>query len=81
MLAFSAYLVEQEKKAAGIELETFALQVNRRVEEILQNYLDAEGRITDTSKVKQELLMETPFFTRLGSELAIFTGDYKLLFN
>lgn len=81
MIGFSVFLVSQERKAAGMELQTFALQVNNRVEGILQDYLDNDQQIRDISRVKYELLRETPFFTLMDSEVAVFTGDYELLFN
>jgi len=81
MTGFSVFLVSQEKKTAGMELGAYALQVNNRVEGILQDYLDNNNQITDISKLKTELLKGTPFFTLMGTEVAIFTGDYKLLFN
>ena len=81
MLGFSVFLVSQEKKAAGMELQAYALRMSSKVEGILQNHLHNDKQLTDIPAVKNELLKETPFFNLLGSELAIFTGDYKLLFN
>ena len=81
MLGFSSFLINQKKKEAGMELEAFGLRVNQRVENILQKHLDEEGQITDLLEVNSRLLEETPFFTMQDSELAIFTGEYKLLFN
>ncbi|MFZ7103737.1 MAG: sensor histidine kinase [Peptococcaceae bacterium] len=81
MIGFSVFLVFQERNVASKELQTYALQVNNRVEKIMQNYLDHDENLTDISKVKEELLQETPFFTLMDSEVAVFTGDYKLLFN
>ncbi len=81
MLGFSWFLAAQEKKAAAMELQAFALQVSSKVEDILQNYLDDNMQLTDISKVKNELLQETPFFTMMDSEVAVFTGECELLFN
>lgn len=81
MIGFSVFLVSQERNAVGMELHAYAIQVNNRVENIMRNYLDNEENLTDISKVKEELLLETPFFSRMDSEVAIFTGDYKILFN
>ncbi len=81
MIGFSVFLVFQEKKAADMELQTYALQINNRIENIIQNYLDNDENITDISKVKEELLQEHSFLTLMGSEVAIFTRDCKLLFN
>ena len=81
MIGFSVFLVFQERQAASMELRTYALQVNNRVEGVLQNHLDNDKHITDISQVKNELLQEIPFFTLMDSEVAIFTGDYKILFN
>jgi len=81
MTGYSVFLVSKEKKTAGMELGAYALQVNNRVEGILQEYLDNDKQITDISKLKPQFLKETSFFTLMGTEMAIFTGDYKLLFN
>ena len=81
MIGFSVFLVSQERKAASMELEMYALYFNDRVEKIFQDYLNKDMQLTNISKVKNELLQETPLFTIMDSEVAIFTGDYKLLFN
>lgn len=81
MIGFSMFLISQQKKVAEMDLRTYALQVNNRVEDILKDYTDNNNRITDISKVKKELASDSPFFTLKGTEMAIFTGDYQLLFN
>jgi hypothetical protein len=60
----------------------FAVWANSKIENTLQDLLDNDGKqLTDPSKAKNELLQQTPFFTPRDSEIAIFTGDYELLFN
>ncbi|AQS59881.1 sensor histidine kinase [Desulforamulus ferrireducens] len=81
MIGFSVFLVFQERQVTGMELRTYALQINNSVESILQNYLDNDKQITDISKVKNELLQESSIFTSRNFEGAVFTGDYELLFN
>lgn len=81
MIGFSVFLVSQQKKVAGMDLRTYALQVNNRVEDILKDNIDNDNHIKDISKVKKEFVNESPLFTLKGTEVAVFTGDYKLLFN
>ncbi len=81
MIGFSIFLVSQQKRVAETDLRTYALQVNNRVEDILKDYIDNDNQITDISKVKKEFASDSPFFTLNGTEVAVFTGDYKLLFN
>lgn len=81
MAGFSIFLISQEKKVESLELRTYAFQANNTVEDVLQDDIDSNNRVTDISKVKKELVRKWPFFTYLGTEVAIFTGDYNLIFN
>ncbi len=81
MTGFSILLIFQEKKMKGLELRTFALRVNSTIESTLQDAIDSNNQVTDIAKVKKQFVRNSPFFTDLGTELAIFTGDYKLIFN
>lgn len=80
MTGFSIFLILQEKKVEGLELRNFALQVNNTVEEILQD-IDRNNHIPDFSKIKKEFAKKSSFFTNSGTELAIYTGDYDLIFH
>ncbi len=81
MIGFSVYYVSQERKVARTELQMYALRFNNSLEDIFQDHLDKDKKLTDPSKVNNELLQETSLFTFMDSEVAIFTSDYKLLFN
>lgn len=81
MAGFTVFLVSQQKKAAEMDLRTYALQVSNRVQVILKDYIDNNHHITNISKVKKEFVNESPFFTLKDTEMAVLTGDYKLLFN
>ena len=78
MASFSVFLVSREKKAVSMELRTNAIQINNRVGNILQGYLGNDGHLMCISKVSNELLQEIPFFTLMGSKVAVFTGGYEL---
>ncbi|HWQ43735.1 MAG TPA: HAMP domain-containing sensor histidine kinase [Desulfosporosinus sp.] len=80
MTGFSLFLVAQEKKMGSWELRTLALQVNNTIGGILQDNIDSNNQITDISKLKKQLVGKS-FFTYLGTEVAIFSGDYSLIFN
>ena len=81
MIGFSAFLVSREKKAVGMELRTYAIQVNNRVGSVLQGYLNNGRYLMGVPKIKDELLQESPFLTIMDSEVAVFTDKYELLFN
>lgn len=81
MASFSLFPVSQEKKVGGLELRTFALQVNNTIGDILQDTMDSNNQLKDVSKLKKELVRRSSFFTSLGTEVSIFSGDYSLIFN
>lgn len=81
MAGFSIFLVLQEKEAADMALRTFGFQVNNTVEDVLQDDIDNDNQITDIAKVKKEFVSKASFLTISGTEAAIFTGDYNLVFN
>lgn len=81
MIGFSVFLVYQQKEVAEMELRTYALQVSTKVEEILKDNIDSNHHITDISKVKKEFANESISFFSEDTEIAVFTGDYKLLTN
>lgn len=79
MIGFSVFLVSQQKNVVEMDLRTYELQVNNKVVDILEDYLDNNLQITDITEVKKEFANEAPFFTENGSEVAVFTSDQKLL--
>lgn len=83
MAGFSVFLILQEKKVKGMELQTFAFGVNNKVEEILRDNFDRDNRITDIAKVKREFINKVSFYfdPSLKTELAVYTGDYELIFH
>jgi len=81
MIGFSYFLVSQQKKVVEMELQTYALQISTNVEDILKDNIDSNKHIMDISKVKKEFANESNFFNSEDTEIAVFTGDYKLLFN
>ncbi|SHI21455.1 sensor histidine kinase [Desulfosporosinus lacus] len=80
MTGFSLFLIAQEKKEGSWELRTLALQVNNTISGILQDNLDSNNQLADIAKLKKQLVGKS-FFTYLGTEVAIFSGDYNLIFN
>ena len=81
MAGFSFFLVSKEKNVKALELHNYALYVNRMVEEVLQDHIDGNNQIKDISKVKKQFVSKSTFFSSQGTETAIFTGDYKPIFN
>lgn len=83
MAGFSVFLILQEKKVKGMELQSFAFGVNNKVEEILRDNFDRDNRITDIAKVKREFINKVSFYSdpSLKTELAVYTGDYELIFH
>ncbi|MCO1604448.1 sensor histidine kinase [Desulfosporosinus nitroreducens] len=80
MTGFSLFLIAQEKKEGSWELRTLALQVNNTIGGILQDNIDSNNQLADIAKLKKQLVGKS-FFTYLGTEVAIFSGDYNLIFN
>lgn len=81
MAGFTFFLIDREKKIVSMEFGTFAGHVNNRVTEILQEQVDGKNQLQDMVKVRKELMRQISFLTHSGTEVAIFTGDYELLFN
>lgn len=81
MTGFTTFLIAQEKKVKGLEFKGFASQVGQAIEEVLQGHLDEENQITDLGKVKRKLVTKSFLLNSQGTEVAIYTDDYNLLFN
>lgn len=81
MIGFSVYLVFQQKKIAEMDLRSYALQVSAKFEDILKENMDSENHIKDITQLKKEIAYELDSFTSELTEIAIFTGDHKLIFN
>nr|WP_312579405.1 HAMP domain-containing sensor histidine kinase [Sedimentibacter sp.] len=81
MIGFTAFLVSLEKEAVGKELGNRAQQINSRVEEILNDYIDNDKQIIDLAEVKKEFVNRSPVYLLDGAEAAMFTSDYKLIYS
>lgn len=81
MTSFSIFLIEEEKQTAGHELGAFAISTNRYVEEVLFSHMDSNNQITDLSLLKKEFINPTGFYTSSGTEFALYSGAFELLFN
>lgn len=81
MLSFSIFLVEQEKKTVASEFGQFAIMANRNIEEVLSEYMESDKPIKDVAMIKQKLIKPSLVFTGTGTELALYTGAYELIFN
>jgi signal transduction histidine kinase len=80
MIGFSIFLIAREKKAAGMDLRAHAVHINNRAGDVLRDQLDDNMRIKDPAEVKKELL-KVSLINLFGTEMAVFTGDWQLLFN
>lgn len=81
MTAFSLFLISREKEVKGLELRALALQVNNRVEDILGDTTENSGQRRDTAKLKKELAKQISFISYSGTEAALYSGDYSLIYN
>jgi len=81
MAGFSIFLILQEKKVMGMELQAHAFHVNNTIEEILQNNMDLDHHITNIAKIKKELVGKSPFVLNHHTEIALYTGTYDLIFH
>lgn len=81
MIGFSIFVISEEQKVAGMELQTYATHVNDRVADALKNHIDSNNQVMDLVPLKKELIKSSSYFTSGGTEMAVFTGDYQLLFH
>lgn len=81
MTGFSIFVISEEKQVALMELGTYAAQVNNLVANALEDHIDSNNRVTDLVSIKKELIKSTPYSVIGGTEMAVFTGDYQLLFH
>lgn len=82
MIAFSVFLVLEEKKAVNNELVLNAVRISNRIVEILEDNLDENNQIIDISKVKKEFVNKQFVISLLDvPEIALFTRDYELIYN
>ncbi len=81
MTGFSIFVISEEEKLAGMELQTYATHVSNQISDALTDYIDGNKQITDLFSIIKKLIKNTAYFTMDGTELAVFTGDYQLLFN
>ncbi len=81
MLSFSIFLVEQEKKKVASEFGQFALMANQNIDKLISDYNDSDKQIIDNPALRQELIKPSLVFTGTGTEFALYSGDFELLFN
>lgn len=81
MAGFGVFLVYLEKDAAVKELAGYSRQISDITEEILGDSIDGDNQITDIVKVKKNFLKKSPAYPLMDAEAAIFTSDYKLIYN
>lgn len=81
MIGFSIVLISQAKKEARLELQASALMMNNIIEGILKDNMDRENNITNMGKVRKALAGEAFILKYEETEMALFTGDYNIIFN
>ena len=81
MTGFSIFVISEEQKVALMEFQPFATQVNNQISDALQEHIDSNNQIIDLVRLKKELIKSTSYLTGDGTEIAVFTGDYQLLFH
>lgn len=82
MIAFSVFLVSQEREKAARELEGYSAQINNRIVDVLQGNIDDNNQITDITAIKKGFVNKSfHIFMLEPLEFALFTGDYELIYN
>lgn len=81
MIAFSCIFLSQEKKAAGLEFGSFAVQAANRIHKTLNNHIDEDNNITDMSEMKIDLAFEISKYAVGDVEIALFADDYELILS
>jgi hypothetical protein len=64
-----------------MEFQSYAAGVNNQVTDALKNHINANNQVMDLVPLKKELIKSTGYLTMFGTELAVFTDDYELLFH
>jgi len=81
MTGFSIFVISEEQEVALMEFQSYAAGVNNQVTDALKNHINANNQVMDLVPLKKELIKSTGYLTMFGTELAVFTGDYQLLFH
>ena len=75
MIGFSVFLINQEKKVQELKFNSLALQINHTTNNIIKD------NITDFPKLKRKMVESLSFYANSGTEVAVFTSNYKLIFS
>lgn len=84
MSGFSVFLILQEKKQQGIELQNYIYQENNSIEEVFQRNMDQDQQIADVAKLKRDLINHVAATYHIGTEvveLAIYTRDWQMVYS
>ncbi len=82
MIAFSVFLVSQEKQVVYRELGGYSAQFSNRLVEILKDNIDDNKQITDIAEVKRGFVNKSlNIFMLENHEFAVYTSDYELIYN
>jgi len=81
MTGFSIFVISEEQEVALMEFQSYAAGVNNQVTDALKNHINANNQVMDLVPLKKELIKSTGYLTMFGTELAVFTDDYELLFH
>ncbi len=79
MICFCIFLINQEKKAEILQLNSYTAYTNQTISKILRENMDDQYRIKDISKVKKQLVNNVTINPYLGSEMALFSRDFSLI--
>ncbi|SMB85186.1 Histidine kinase-, DNA gyrase B-, and HSP90-like ATPase [Desulfonispora thiosulfatigenes DSM 11270] len=81
MVVFSTFQILREKQVVELEMGTYASQISNTITNLLKDHIGSNLQITDISKVKSELIDLTSYFTHSDTQMALFTGDYNLIYH
>jgi signal transduction histidine kinase len=81
MIGFSVFLISHENTVQEMDMTSHGFLANNIVTDILREYKESNHQFNDLIKFKKELANKSDFFTMSGAEAAIYSSDYKLLFQ
>lgn len=75
MIGFSVFLINKEKNVQQLQFSKASSDINNTSNRIIKE------NITDFPKVKRELIKGLSYYSNSGTEVAVFSSGYNLMFN
>jgi len=81
MIAFSGYELSRQRIMRNLQCDYYAQDINNTADNVLEDNLDSNKQIMDKDKLTKELLLKLYYIQSSMIEVAIYDGDYNLLYS